>query len=185
MSIYSTRNKPTLAALSDTDELWAIEGDNKPVSMVAASTAKTYMNNGVVAVTTTPLTAAVGTHDSRVTTLSRAAGITVTLPAASGTGNKYTFVVITTTTSNGYIIKVDSASATMTGSALLAQDSADTTVHFETGADTDTITLNGTTTGGIKGDMVELIDIASNLWFVRVVGSATSTEATPFSATVS
>jgi hypothetical protein len=72
----------------------------------------------------------------------------------------------------------------MTGVAISGQDAADTAVLFETAATSDTITLNGTTTGGIKGDRVEIEDIATNLYYVRVVGSATGTEATPFSATV-
>jgi hypothetical protein len=73
----------------------------------------------------------------------------------------------------------------MTGGAWLSQDSADTVVMFETAADSDTITANGSTKGGIKGESIELIDMASNTWWVRVMGSATGTEATPFSAAVS
>lgn len=117
--------------------------------------------------------------------LNVASGATVTLPAASGTGKTFKFVVGTTVTSNSYIVQVASASDVMIGNALLAQDSADTAVMFEAGATADTITLNGTTTGGIKGDWVELIDVASGVWFVHVCGSATGTEATPFSAAVS
>lgn len=122
-------------------------------------------------------------HDGKVITLNRAGGIAVTLPAATGSGTKLQFIVGTTYTTAGTIKVV--GDDVMTGSALLAQDAADTAVMFETAADSDTITLNGTTTGGIKGDSVELIDIAADLWWVRVVGSATGTEATPFSATVS
>jgi hypothetical protein len=48
----------------------------------------------------------------------------------------------------------------------------------------DTITWNGTTTGGYVGDMIEIEDIASGLFQVKVLGKATGTEATPFSAAV-
>ena len=34
----------------------------------------------------------------------------------------------------------------------MAQDSGDTVVGWETASDSDTITMNGTTKGGIKGD---------------------------------
>lgn len=138
----------------------------------------------VVAVTG-DVTLSAASHDGKVVTLSKAAGIAVTLPAASGSGVKFDLIVITSVTSNTTTIKVANASDVMTGVAIVAQDSADTAVMFETAATTDTITFNGSTTGGIKGDRVELIDIAANLWAVRVVGSATGTEATPFSATVS
>jgi hypothetical protein len=113
-----------------------------------------------------------------------AAGLTLTLPAASGTGRTYSILVNTTVTSNSVIVQAASASDTMTGTCLNAQDGADTAVMFETAATTDTITMNGTTTGGIKGDRIVLKDAASGVWAVSVVGSATGIEATPFSAAV-
>lgn len=142
-------------------------------------------NSKIVNLTASTLTVTADAHDLRTVTINRAAGSTITLPAATGSGAKFRFIVGTTVTSNGVIIKVANATDIMTGTALLLQDSADTVVGFETAADTDTITLDGSTTGGIKGGVVEIEDIASGLFFVRVLGSATGTEATPFSATVS
>ena len=142
------------------------------------------MSTRVVNVTTSPLAVTAAAHDSKIVTLNKADGIAVTLPAATGSGAKIQFIIGTTITSVGTTIKVANASDVMTGTALLAQDAGDTAVMFETAATSDTITLNGSTTGGILGDSVELIDIATNLWWVRVVGSATGAEASPFSATV-
>ena len=124
-------------------------------------------------------------HSGRTLLLNRAAGVTATLPAATGTGNKYRFAVQTTVTSNGYIVKVADATDVMAGNALIAQDGGDTSVMFEAGGTADTITLNGTTTGGLQGAIIELEDIATNLWLAEVKSAATSTEASPFSATVS
>lgn len=121
-------------------------------------------------------------HDSKVVTLNRAGGIAVTLPAATGSGTKLKFVVGTTFTSSA-TIKV-TGDDTMTGLAMLAADGGDTCVVFATGATADTITMDGSTTGGLKGADVELIDIAADLWFVSYRSDATGTEATPFSATV-
>ncbi len=137
----------------------------------------------VVNATAATLAVTAASHDSKIVTLNRAGGIAVTLPAASGSGVKLHFIVGTTFTSDATIKVV--GNDTMTGIALNAQDSANTAVMFETAADSDTITLDGSTTGGIKGDSIELMDIASDLWYVRIIGSATGTEATPFSATVS
>jgi hypothetical protein len=123
------------------------------------------------------------THGERVVTLSVASGQAVTLPAATGSGTRLLFVLTASVTSNSTTIKV-TGNDTMTGTALLAQDAGNTAVMFETAADSDTISFNGSTTAGIKGDSVELIDVATDLWWVRIVGSATGTEATPFSATV-
>lgn len=122
-------------------------------------------------------------HDGQLVTLNRAGGIAVTLPAATGSGARYRFCVATTFTSAG-TIKVANASDTMCGNAIIAQDAADTAVMFEAGATADTITMDGTTTGGLKGAFATCEDIAANLWLVHYVSAATGTEATPFSATV-
>lgn len=113
-----------------------------------------------------------------------AAGLTLTLPAASGTGYEYDVWVKTTVTSNNLVIQVANSTDVMSGVCLTAQDGGDTIVAFETAASSDTITMNGTTKGGIKGDRIVLKDVASGNWAVRITCSATGTEATPFSAAV-
>ncbi|RVG96698.1 hypothetical protein CN221_11140 [Sinorhizobium meliloti] len=138
-----------------------------------------------ISATAATLALTLATHASTTVVANRAAGITMTLPAATGTGSKYKIVVGTTVTSNSLKVQVANATDVMTGTALFGQDAADTAVLFETAADSDTITMNGSTTGGIKGDIIELEDLASGLWGVTVRGSATGTEATPFSAAVS
>lgn len=120
----------------------------------------------------------------KVITLNAAAGLTATLPAATGSGAEFRFFIGTTVTSNNVIIQVANANDTMSGVCIMAQDSADTAVIFETASTSDTITMNGSTKGGILGDFVELIDVAANKWYVRVTASGTGIEATPFSAAV-
>jgi hypothetical protein len=141
-------------------------------------------NFGVVAVTAATLTADAAAHGGVPVILDRAAGTTVTLPAASGSGVSFEFIVKTTVTSNSHIVRVANASDTMVGVATLFQDAGDTVVGFAAGGTSDTITMNGTTTGGIAGAIVRARDIATNLWAVEVVSDASGTEATPFSATV-
>jgi len=136
-----------------------------------------------VSVTSAAVSLSPDTYAFRPVVLNLAAGIATTLPAATGSGDTYSLFIGTTFTGSA-TIKVASASDIMTGYAELLQDAADTVVAFETAADSDTITFNGTTTGGLKGTQVVLIDIAANLWAVSLVGAATGVEATPFSATV-
>jgi len=119
-----------------------------------------------------------------ICTVNAAAGLTLTLPAAAGLGYTYRIFIGTTVTSNSVVVKVANASDTMSGIAIAGADGGATVNAWETGASDDTITFNGSTTGGIKGDYIELVDCAANLWSVRVFGSSTGTEATPFSATV-
>ena len=142
-------------------------------------------SDALVSVTGATATVTAAAHSGRTVLLDRAAGQALTLPAATGTGNSYKFFVATTITSNSTTIKVADATDIMAGVAIVANDSDASASIFETAADSDTITFNGGTTGGIKGATVELQDVAANLWSVRIVGAATGTEATPFSATVS
>jgi len=134
--------------------------------------------------TASTLTVTQATHGGRFITLNRAAGIAVTLPAASGSGTIYEFVIGTSITSNSTTIKVANASDTITGSAYVISDGAAAVLGYKTGASDDTITFNGTTLGGLKGDTVRVVDVAANLFSVQVLSQATGTEATPFSATV-
>lgn len=136
-----------------------------------------------IAVTaTTPLTRSFANTDVLV---NAAAGLTLTLPAASGTGDEYSIVIGTTVTSNSVIVRVANAVDVLIGNAFHGTDGG-TGVHgYETAADTDTITLNGTTTGGVRGDRVVLRDVAAGFWQVEIFGSSTGAEVTPFSATVS
>ena len=136
-----------------------------------------------VSITSATVTLNKDDHANRPIVLNRAAGITATLTAATGTGHVYKFFVRTTFTGNG-IVKVANSTDVMTGFATLLQDAADTVVAFETAATSDTITMNGTTTGGLLGTQIELTDLASGLWGVSMTGAATGVEATPFSATV-
>lgn len=136
------------------------------------------------AVTASATLQASGLAVPQLVIVNAAAGLTLTLPAATGSGAMFRIVLGTTVTSNTVVVKVADATDTMAGQAWVAQDGGDTVVAFEAGATADTITLNGTTTGGFKGDMIELVDIAADQWAVQVRMAATGVEATPFSATV-
>ena len=73
----------------------------------------------------------------------------------------------------------------MIGSALFIDDTSDNAVGFETVATSDTITLNGTDSGGVTFSRIVCTVIASGKYKVEVVSGNTGTPATPFSATVS
>lgn len=141
----------------------------------------------IISTPPTPVTTATFTATQDVAgdtiVLDRAGGIAVTLPAATGTGSIYRFFIKTTFTSPA-TIKCANSVDVMQGFAVVLQDAGDTMVGFETAADTDTITFNGNTTGGLRGTLVDLIDVEAGLWSVNMRGAATGVEATPFSATV-
>ena len=114
------------------------------------------------------------------------AAVTLTLPAATGTGAVYKFIVSVTNTSN-YKIQVADATDTIDGVMIYLDEDGTAVTAFPTVAASDTITLNGGTQGGIIGDYLELIDIATNQYHVRGVMrvAAGANPATPFSAAVS
>ncbi len=122
-------------------------------------------------------------HDGRITALDTAAGSICTLPSATGTGGIFRFVVTVKPTSNAHIVKVTTTDV-MYGLAIGSDDDGVPANAWATGATADTITLDGTTTGGSIGDSIECIDIASGKWAVQVRITQSGTEATPFSATV-
>lgn len=124
-------------------------------------------------------------HSGKLVTLNRAAGVTVTLPAATGSGNIYRFYVGTTVTSNANVIQVANASDTMVGTVLNTLAAGGTTFGESAGGTDDTISMNGTTTGGIIGSYVELRDQATNVWFVSARLCGSGTLASSLSAAVS
>ena len=117
------------------------------------------------------------------------ASATFTLPAATGTGAEFKFIVSVVNTSN-YVIQVADATDTIDGSVVVTNDSTDggtaSLISWPTVAASDTITLNGTTTGGVNiGDYILLTDIATNQYSVSGLLNASGSEDTPFSAGVS
>ena len=131
----------------------------------------------------------VAEHAGRTLLLGEVGGnalVTLTLPDATGSGATYKFVVSVANTSN-YVIKVPDANNTIAGIMLYLDEDGTAVTAFPTVATSDTITLNGGTTGGIVGDYLEIVDIAADQYHVRGVMrvAAGANPATPFSATVS
>jgi hypothetical protein len=128
------------------------------------------------------------THEGKTLLLGEVGGnaaLAATLPAATGGGAIYRFVVSVVNTS-GYTIKV-TGNDVMYGNIVATStgDTPDLAQPWPTAADSDTITLDGTTTGGVAiGDWIEVQDIAADKWAVRGVVTASGAEATPFSAAV-
>lgn len=114
--------------------------------------------------------------------LNAAAGLTVTLPDATGDGSEFLFFVETSVTSNNYIIAVANSSDIMQGGVNVATDASGET--HSTASTSDTVTMNGSTKGGLKGTWLRFKDIANNIWMVEGYLVASGVEATPFSAAV-
>ena len=128
-------------------------------------------------------------HAGRTCLLGEVGGnalVTLTLPDATGSGATYKFIV-TVVNSSSYVIKVPDANNTIDGIMLYLDEDGTAVTGFPTVAASDTITINGGTTGGQIGDYLELVDIATDQWHVRGVMRCLAgvDPATCFSATVS
>lgn len=199
---YATPNSAPIYVDSDDNKLKFVPAGSgsTEVEIIDASSSQTLTNKTLtnptigsptpVTVTTTPITLG-PTHANRVTVLNKADGIALTLPAATGSGDVYELWVKTTATSD-ITVAVASATDYMVGLAWLQADSGATVVGFATAntgtvaTESDTITFTGSdsSTGGIKGAKIRLVDIASAVWGVEVYSDAAASEATPFSAAV-
>jgi hypothetical protein len=124
-------------------------------------------------------------HNGRQIVLNLAGGFTSTLPTATGGGARYRFMVGTVSTT-GYVIKVNNTTDVIGGTIFTLSDGAAAVLgYMAVAATSDTITLNGTTTGGVSiGDWVEIVDVASGVFAATGLTTSSGTEATPFSATV-
>lgn len=128
-----------------------------------------------------------GADAGKLILLDTAAGSVVTLPAATGTGRTFRFEVSVLATAAAHIIKVANTTDVMKGLAFGTRvDSGNAVLGFATAADTDTITLNRTTTGSVSiGERINVIDRASGIFNVQCFLSATGAAfATPFSTSV-
>jgi hypothetical protein len=92
--------------------------------------------------------------------------------------------VLSTTVTGSFIVKVANASDTIVGTAIIGEGTTSVAV-ISTATASDTITLNGTTTGGVGGANIKATVIGANRYKVEVVSGATGALATPFSSTVS
>lgn len=126
------------------------------------------------------------THEGRIICLDTAAGSICTLPASTGGGAVYRFLVTVTATSNSHVIKVANATDEFRGFVIQSASEATAPNIWWAADNDDTITLNRSTTGlAAQGEYFEIVDATSGHFFVRGFSAASDTEATPFSATVS
>ena len=143
-------------------------------------------SNRLIDLTAATITLSQEKHGDRTMLFNKVGGITVTLPKATGSGLRYRCRVKALATSTNYIVKVGNTTDIIQGSISISDtDTAGTTTAFSSAADSDTITLNRTTTGSVTiGEFIELEDIASGVYAVHGLLSNTASGATPFSATV-
>jgi hypothetical protein len=149
--------------------------------------AKISAKVGISAGSTLAVTSAL--HNGATINLDTATGSVCTLPAATGSGAKFKFLVTVLATSNSHKVQAANASDFMIG-IINTVDAAAVTGYVAANSGTvatnsDTITLNRTTTGSVSvGEYINVEDVATNTWAVSGQTSSSGTAATPFTAAV-
>ena len=143
----------------------------------------------------------VATHAGRIVHNDAAGAVTYTLPAVNATADSgiagpgpsldnlsnvgATFTIINSITKTGdLVVQVANSTDVMSGGAFFIDDTSDNVVGFETVAASDTITLNGTTSGGTTHATIVCTVLATGLWTVSVRTGGSVNLVTPFSAAV-
>ena len=156
-------------------------------------------SNVIDADSSTSLT--VATHAGRIVHNDAAGAVTYTLPAVNATADSgvsgpgpdlnnannvgATFTILNSITKTGdLVVQVANSTDVMSGGAFFIDDTSDNVVGFETVAASDTITLNGTTTGGVTYAKIICTVLGTGLWSVSVHTGCTGSPATCFSAAV-
>ena len=149
------------------------------VSLTVASHAGKIVHNDAAGAVTYTLPATNANSDSGV------AGPGADINNLSNVGAKFTIVNSITKTGD-LVVQVANATDVMTGTAIIVDtDTNDNTEGFMTASTSDTITLNGSTTGGVTHATIECTVLASGKYAVKVFTGGTGDLATPFSAAVS
>ena len=190
MTEYTINSETELAGgdVADADEMHIYDASAVATKKVQMDSLRQYCGGGLVAVTAGTLALTAAAHANRIVTLETLTGTTLTLPAATGTGDVYTVVIKTAETSNAHVVETTSTSEHMTGSVRGVDDDGEGATGYQWNAETndDTVTMDGTATGGKPGDKLVFVDYeATNFTVEGSLTQSGASEATPFSAAVS
>jgi hypothetical protein len=185
-SIYTFHHEADLDRVEEADRFLVFDTSSGRTKSASATDLKVWAGSGgaTVSTTATALSVTQTQHAGRTVRIASTAPAIVTLPAAAGTGDTYTFFMAVAATATESTIKVANATDVMKGVVWAATTSSDNAESFVAGATADSIEMNGTTKGGVVGDLYTLRDIATGVWSVQGFTAPTGTEATPFDATV-
>lgn len=148
-----------VAVLDDPEGIGAVQASASEIDRVAHLSSRLVNLVGSVALTRFD-------HEGRDLYITGATSASYLLPASTGSGSRFRFIIGEVNTNNTVIVVADTATTNFVGSVNILDRDASAQSAFGTPANCDTITLNGTTTGGQLGDFIELIDVAQDVWMV-------------------
>lgn len=183
---------PASGALAATDQFPVKSAATSRGAFATMAQLATFMGGGAAGYAAAGATKTLTAADSGVTQkLDTLAGSVVTLPAATGTGNRFKFLVTVLATSASHKIQVANATDFFIGMITGVSDDPATVKGWiaansgTVATNSDTVTLNRSTTGSVAvGEWIEVEDVATATFAIRGLIAQTGTEATPFTAAV-
>lgn len=164
-----------------------VDSDDNRLKLIPAATGTTEVvlsevtQAPVAAGATLTVTAAL--HAGKIVALDTSGGSAITLPAATATGNIYTF--IETVASNAHTISAAGADK-MAGGILINDvgDTAAATADFYRATVASSNKISPTTAGGggAIGDFIVCTDVLSAVWMISGVFQTSTDPVNPFSA---
>lgn len=168
---------------SDYVILYDVSSDYEPKKVSPTFLSVAAAASRVVTTTATALSLTATQHAERILVVNTNSTVanTFTLPAATGTGMKYSIVNGIAQTQGSIVVTV-AGSDVMKGSCSSFDSTAVAThASFFVTLTATAMTWNRTTKGGIGHDTMDLYDEASGVWRVRVISNCSGANATPFS----
>ena len=141
-----------------------LSGSKTPVNSTATVIALTQVTNG-----------------NRWLTLSAAAPCAITLPQSLGKGDVYSVQIQVAATGTATTIATANETDVLQGAISALTTSSNAMDGWVCSATSNTVSLNGTTKGGVAGDWYKFTDVKTGFWIVEGVTAPSGTYATPFS----
>jgi hypothetical protein len=122
------------------------------------------------------------TESGSLVLFDRAAGIVYTLPTAPKIGTFYDFVITTTITSNAAKVITGAGTELLIGGYMnVDTDTSNAVAAFTANGSTHvSVSMNGTTTGGILGTKLRFTCLSSTRWMVEGIVQGSGVVATAF-----
>lgn len=141
------------------------------------------LSTRIVDCTAASLALTVALHDGKTVTLNAATGIAISLPdstAGATLGARFKLFVGTTVTTTSVITITRDGTATFFGQIIQLADGGNTLAAYELpGSTVITLGTSSNSTGGTKGDYIDIECVASGVWRIQAWTTAAGTEATP------
>lgn len=136
-----------------------------------------------IVVTASSLAVTAAAHAGRMIYLDRAAGCAVALPAPTASGNRYEFFTKTNISGGSIVFDVFAAGGTYEGQTIPVHSTNGTSIGGYNANASNTLTANGGSMGGTRGDRYVFTDLEVGTYNVQAFIKLRGATSSPWSTT--